>query len=495
MKNNNQYSSDLLVQKKSILLLIILLCGLLSPFIILNITPKGPPLNFPEKNRTQVGDFCGFCHAGYSTSESEYSILKNLGVHWMRVDFSWEKIERGNDNWNFTYWDNYVGNATNHGVKILAILDYSASWLNLSTNRCIPPDYVHYFLDYVNKTVRRYKDNVSAWEIWNEPNEPKFWDGPMEYFHNLFNQTANLIHNIDPDIYIVGTSMFSAVAGYLPPETEEMFKAGIMTHIDAISIHFYNYDADKLYQGIMQYLIIGKKYGFTGDYWITELGNPTGGTYPWRVSMDKLAENVIKSYVIASTLQIKTFIWYCMKDSGDETSDPRNSEYFFGLLFANYSWKKGAYAYSLFSKYCSNSEFCPDLIQKNVGIAASDLMAALYRRVDGISTLVMWYDPTLYESGSVKVTLDLSAITGTTLIHNIYSGANQSLDDNFIEIGNVPIFLTFQAKDLSDPVILYVEESIPAVVIFITVFGIFIMSISLAVIIYRRYSANSSNRH
>jgi len=491
-KNKKQPVKELIVRKSGVILLVIIFGGLLSPFIILNLTTKGPPLAYPESKRTELEDFCGTALAGNTNSEWEYANLTNLGVHWLRVHFSWRSIEESNDVFNFSRWDTYVENCTTHNIKIIAMLNYPPAWLDESTDNYVPPESINHYLDYVNRTVRRYKDTVAAWEIWNEPNLERFWDGPIEHFYDLFDEAVDLIHDIDPDLYIVGSSFSSAASGWMPPNLDDMFKAGVMDHVDAISIHFYNFDPDTNYQAIKQHVIVGEKYGFKGDYLVTELGNPTGGTYPHMVSMEKLAENVIKSLVIASALQIKTFIWYCTKDSGDDAADPRDSERWFGLMYNNYIWKKAAYAFSLFSKFCSNSEYRPDLIKKEGGISATDLMASLYRQEDGTSTLVMWYAPTLYESGTVRVTLDLSAIKGNILIHNIYKGTNKTLDDNFVEVGDVPVFLTFQAKDISDIIILKVGESLVALVLYICIFGTFFASICFALVIHQRTAHNRS---
>ncbi|MHA1291458.1 MAG: GH39 family glycosyl hydrolase [Promethearchaeota archaeon] len=486
INHSKQRIKELSIRKGSIILLIIIFGGLFTPFIVLSFTTKGPPLTYPEKKKIELEDFCGTALAGYTNKGWEYNNLTKLGVHWLRVHFSWRSIEVRNDHYNFSRWDTYVKNCTKYNIKIIAMLNYPPSWLNLSTENYVPPKYLNLYLEFVNKTVRRYKENISAWEIWNEPNLERFWDGPIEHYYDLFEQTVDLIHDIDPDLYILGGSLSAAASGWMPSNLDDMFKLGIMKNVDAISIHFYSFDPDTLYQGIKQYVIIGEKYGFTGDYLITEIGNPTSGTYPHMVSMEKLAENVIKKMVIASALQIKTFIWYCTRDSGDKDADLRDSERWFGLLYNNYTWKKAAYAFSLFSKFCSNSEYRPDLINKKGGISATDLMVSLYRQEDGTSTLIMWYAPTVYESGTIKVTLDISDIKGDILIHNIYNGNNKTLKDNFVEVGDAPVFLTFKAKDISDSITLQVQESIISVAIYISLFGIFIASICFAVVIHQR---------
>jgi len=54
------------------------------------------------------------------------------------------------------------------------------------------------------------------------------------------------------------------------------------------------------------------------------------------------------------------------------------------------------------------------LVIKQGGVSASDLMATLYRRVNGNSTLIMWYDPTLYMEGTIEVP---STTTTTTELY------------------------------------------------------------------------------
>ncbi|MFX0023952.1 MAG: hypothetical protein ACFE9S_16620 [Candidatus Hermodarchaeota archaeon] len=479
---------ELQIKKSGVVILAIILGGLISPFIILNLTVKGPPLAFPKKERHELEDFCGVGCVNIVEDKREYNNLTKLGVHWVRTGLPWISIEWRNDQYDYSVWDDYVANCTKYNMKIIALLLSPPLWLNLSTINYVPPKYIDHWLEFVNKTVRRYKDTVAAWEFFNEPETKRFWDGPIEDYYYLFERSINLINDIDPDLYVLGPSLASAGSGWFPPNLEDMFKLGIMKHVDAITIHFYNFDPDTTYQAIKQYVTLGNKYGFNGDYVISEIGNPTEGAYPFVVSMEKLAENVIKNMVIASALQIKTCVWFCSRDLKARETEHYlpDSELWFGLCYNNLTWKKAAYAFSIFSKHCSNSEYRPDLIKKIGGISATDLMASLYRQEDGNSTLVMWYAPTLYESGTVRVNLDLSAIEGSILIHDIYTGTNRTLDENFVVVGDAPIFLTFQPKEINDSITLQVQESILAVVLYISMIGMIIASISLAVVIRNR---------
>ena len=477
------------VKKSGVAILAIILVGLISPFIILNLTVKGPPLVFPEKERNELEDFCGLGAVNIIEHEREFNNLTKLGAHWVRTSLTWMHNEPINDQYDYSVWDDYVANCTKHNLKIIALLLWPPTWLNLSVRNYVPPEYIDYWLEFVNTTVRRYNETIAAWDIWNEPETKRYWKGPIEEYYYLFNRTVNLIHDIDPDLYVIGPSFCPYGQGYFPPNIEDMFKLGILQQLDAITFHCYYYDPDTLYQAITQYVILGNKYGFKGDYVITEMGNPSdGGTYIFTVTPEKQAENVIKNLVIASALQIKTCVYFCSRDLATDQMEhylPEVEKYY-GLCYNNLTWKKGAYAFSLFSKFCSNSMYCPDLIKKIGGISATDLMASLYRQEDGTSTLIMWYAPTLYESGTVRVNLDLSAIEGSIFIHDIYTGTNRTLDKNFVVVGDAPIFLTFQPKQINDSITLQVQESILAVVLYISMIGMFIASISLAVVIRKR---------
>ena len=143
--------------------------------------------------------------------------MTKLGVRWTRIHLSWKSIEWSNDHYDYSGWDDYVANCTKYNIKIIAILFRPPSWLNLSTENYVPPKYFDHWLEFVNKTVRRYKDTVAAWEIWNEPETIRFWDGPIEDYYYLFNRTINFIHDIDPDLYTLGSSLGPAGSPYFPP--------------------------------------------------------------------------------------------------------------------------------------------------------------------------------------------------------------------------------------------------------------------------------------
>ncbi len=409
-----------------------------------------------------IGEPFGLCHAGYYQSAEEYGILAAMGNQWMRVDFPWSSIEPANDTWDFSSRDNYMANASFYHQKVIAILDYNVPWLNVSGDyhssrpniklRDIPD-----FLDYVNHTVRHFMENVTAFEIWNEPNGQGFWNGSENDFFQLFNASAELINSIDPNIIIGG----AVVAGHDPGYIERMFQAGIMSKVDVICFHPYSADINEIYPKIAEVKAVGAKYGFQGEYWITEVGNPTGGTYGHRVSLEELSERVIKTFVYATISNISCIIWYCMFDWGDATkaSKPNDSEGYFGLIYPdNRTWKKGAYAFQQFSKAVSNSQYRPDLLQRQTIVSQNIVRAFLYRKVDGNTTLAIWADPNLINVDGLDITLDPRNNASLVLTHDISTGEITPLPSLTFHVGYRPIFLTFMASNPTDVVVLTIHD-------------------------------------
>jgi len=489
MKNNQLNNKEL--KKNGILALIIIIVCLISPFIILNIFTKAPPQFFFNNEPIQVGDYCGVCHMGSNDSNSdEYSNMKMLGAKWTRVDFKWPGIQPEPNTWNWNYWDSFLNATEEHNVSVLALLLYDNDNVETTESdygRYIHPSDIPLFLEYVNRTVRRYKDRVGAWEIWNEPNEEGFWGGPFDHFIQLFNATQNLIHEIEVEfnqnLTVLSSAMSYFSSGNVPIRYEEMFKQDLLTYIDIISLHLYSYDANYLYRTMKQQITVGKKYNFNGTYWITEIGNPTGGQYAWRNSQEKLAENIIKCHTIAIALGIEKVIWYHDKDSLNPS--PIDSEGYFGLLYADGSPKPGAFAYSLFSNKCMNTNYRPDLINKQGGLSANDLRTALYRKSDGKSILIMWYDPTLFKQGTINVQINLQE-TGNIKIYDIYTGESQILDSNSLDITGIPTFIEFETDNIDNEIQLIVGNSWANFALYSMIFSGFVLSVISAIMLKKK---------
>ncbi len=440
--------------------------AVLVPIVCIVLTTMWPPVWFRRSAQVMVERPAGVCHAGYSRSDAEYETLDKLGVDMMRIDFHWSKIQPGPETWNVGHFDKYLDEAEKHDVKVLALLAFDNNKAERSTtgsqrDHYIAPQDVPLFLEYVRRTVGHYKDRVYAWEIWNEPDIARFWDGPTDEFYELARRTAETVREVHPQARILGSAMTSALGAYSASGIEGLHTTGALDKVDHPTMHLYISDPRGYYNDFLRVRNAAAKHGHEGSVWITELGDPDGGVYPWRASSGLLAEHVIKSYTISTSLEIEKLIWYCYRDSAaaSKQKNSDDSEGFFGLLGPKGQWKPAAWAYSLFAKNCSESVIRDDLVELSGGIAARQLRTALYRRGDGQSTLIMWFEPGLRPGAHARVTLDLGPLSEPAVMHDIASDYKKLLLDKVVDVTEKPLFITYQTPDVETPVVMRADSS------------------------------------
>src|SRR3954452_23617304 len=109
------------------------------------------------------------------------------GAQWIRMDLQWNVVQSGGrDAWNWGNFDAMAQLAERNGLKVLFVVTWTPKWANGGASQFTPPsnpaDYARFFAAAVNryKPGGAARTNVRAWEIWNEPNSPHFWNGPAD---------------------------------------------------------------------------------------------------------------------------------------------------------------------------------------------------------------------------------------------------------------------------------------------------------------------------
>ncbi len=329
----------------------------------------------------------------YEIQEKEYSLLKELNNSWLRIDFSWNALEKEEGEWDFSKFDEFMDIAETKGMKVLAILDYDTDWLHKEKKcgRQIDKDELPFFLNYIEVVGKRYGSRVGAFEIWNEPNTNRFWTGTDEDFFDLTKQSLALLKAISPDTPVAVGSLFYNPAVGAKSYLRRMIEAGVLAKADAVSLHPYGvfdslfesriYDARKLIHS----------YGYSTPVWITEIGFPTGGSYPNRVKLEKQASIVAKTLTRLTAAGAEMVIWYCLLDSKnpEDVVPGQSSEAFFGIAWPDYTLKPGAIPFSVLAGELQNSVFDPGSIGFS-GDGNSRIYQAQYRRGDGTVALILW---------------------------------------------------------------------------------------------------------
>ena len=100
-----------------------------------------------------------------------------------------------------------------------------------------------------------------------------------------------------------------------------------------------------------------------------------------------------------------------------------------------------------------------DLVEATGGLAARQLRSALYRRDDGHSALVIWFEPGLRPGARARVTLEFGGLHEPAIVHDLASGYSKLLVDGIIDVSEKPVFITFAAPDSEAAVRIHAETS------------------------------------
>lgn len=277
--------------------------------------------------------------------EKTFQEMEKLGVRNIRLQIPWAGVEIAGDSYVWLAIDKQVDLAEKYGMGILGVINQTPSWAG--EDWASHPDPAE-FAEFAGEVARRYKGEIYAYEIWNEPNSIQFFDpiDPAGYA-GLLKAAYPVIKGVDPSITVIG-GVLGAVIGQgavvLNPVrfTEGMFEAGAAGSFDALSFHPYQYTL-KFSEGDVQVAspkrqieairVLMDLYG-VGELpiWATEYGLPTTTG-----NVDEQAAFIAD--FLATWQQVKKagpmFI-YTMKDFVEGST---NDQDHFGIFYADWTAK------------------------------------------------------------------------------------------------------------------------------------------------------------
>jgi len=394
------------------------------------------PVHISPEGRRIPDDFAGIVHAGRAGTDTEFPQLKRLGAKWALQTFYWHHIEGVQGEWDFSFYDTIVNDCVAAGIKIIGVLAYDTPWIHENGRliKYIPPDRLPDFLQYIKKTVEHFRGRVDAWSIWNEPNF-HFWTGPEDEFIELSCRTADAVREIDKDVILLAGAFNRLLFGLPVKFIRNFFELGAMEKVDYIAFHPYELSVTRAVRLYEKFRRVVDEYGFGDKIWITEMGFPTAGWYPNRISLKKFPEAVIKAYAHLAYSGAMNVLWYQMYDP--EIRRRIDSEDHFGLIrSAADPASKAAEAFRLCALYMPNTT-CYVLTPEQDGIPRS--VQAFWFKRENRAALVLWKDG----GGTSRLNIRLSG-TGH-LRHDIVTGNETSTSKEIaVRVGREPIFITWQ---------------------------------------------------
>ncbi|NTU73437.1 hypothetical protein HGB07_04690, partial [Candidatus Roizmanbacteria bacterium] len=282
------------------------------------------------------------------------NMVKGTGASWLRLEFNWASLQTDVGNptgaFNWTNTDAVVQSVKDKGFNILGLLAYNS----LGRNQVFPVDdngcngnCEENWKKYLTAVVSRYKDSITHWQIWNEPDTYQFnhnaenGNSPSRYSY-LLKVSQQIIKQIQPNAKIV-------MGGFNPDTPEWAYKVmaeGGSNYVDVVDVHPYitysNLSPEANYWIEKEYPFIAMSKQFGKELWATEFGWPTQH-YSNRayVSPNTQGEYIARAYIqgIANGFS-KLFLF---KYNDDPGSDADGQFQTFGLVNTSWLQSKGSY--------------------------------------------------------------------------------------------------------------------------------------------------------
>jgi len=301
--------------------------------------------------------FTGWQNTAKTVNESFHRIF-DIGVKWVRVgqwgdQTEWAAVERTKGKFEIDpATDAAIRQLTDNGVDVLYGLQYGNAVHDRPEHPMIDigpiyteghPFYLNWgprtaegrraFVRYVDFVVRKYKDRVKFWELWNEENGWYPFHEP-ELYGKLLRAVGKRIKSIDPSLTVV----FGGTAAPAPITTGIALREGGAPFVDAYAFHPYGIDKPEGGMGTMEFyrnqnlsqsreqtgwnrledIVAGVRKPFAQhgkpevDVWLNEWStNVAGLDFPYKPGIGEYgcAKYLMRFYIYSGWLNLRTAWW------------------------------------------------------------------------------------------------------------------------------------------------------------------------------------------
>lgn len=262
--------------------------------------------------------------------------LVKAGVTWVRIDVSWAQLEptsRGvRDPYAVGLVDKVLKMAHDRGLHVVVTFWRAPGWATgNAASKNVPPKSDADYAAAIWWAAARWKVEVDAWEIWNEPNASEFFNPPDAVRYTKLLKSAYLaVKKGNPKALVVfGGPMFVDTDWIA-----KAYEAGARNSFDVMAVHPYQGNASKpptdpgtgkrerlLHTDELVTLMAkngdaGKPIWFTEFGWSTHANTSSTELWFLGVSEAKQAEYLKSTLdlVAARYPQVTNVFWYTSRD-------------------------------------------------------------------------------------------------------------------------------------------------------------------------------------
>ncbi|MFT4202502.1 MAG: beta-galactosidase [Chitinophagaceae bacterium] len=240
-------------------------------------------------SRWSIG--CETLDRNYADLQQYKSYVGELGAVSTRIQSGWAKCEPSKGSYRFGWLDTVVNDLRAQGAQPWMVLCYGnpnyGSDEKLGARIFTDQATMAGWLNYVRTTVRRYKDRIYEWEIWNEPN----LGDNVKYapaYANLLLKTVEVIKAEQPKAVIIGFALSGIPLNFTKEVFDILKNHGKANIVDYLTFHPYANNPDETKHDIDTLEKLAKSYHPGIKLFQGECGSPSIlewthalSQYPW----------------------------------------------------------------------------------------------------------------------------------------------------------------------------------------------------------------------
>ncbi len=176
-----------------------------------------------------VLDRVGVSVGAKELDKATLDLIARYGFRWIRSDLSWRQSEPTAGKFDFGILRRGLQAAADRDLKVLGILDYGHPYY---TKMMAPRSAQERraFVRFSTEAAAQLDSLVTAWEVWNEPNHPRFWPPApdVEGFIALLLEVAGALWKQNPNAVLV-TGGLSTI--------DDKFLSSLVPVVDSLAEH------------------------------------------------------------------------------------------------------------------------------------------------------------------------------------------------------------------------------------------------------------------
>jgi hypothetical protein len=283
--------------------------------------------------------------------EAEAAVMHADGVGSWRVPFEWDRIQPYADEAavpaderaqyplvdgvpsDFSVPDAQVAAAARQGIDVLALVLRTPPWAGSDPGNALSsPKRIADYTRYLTTLIGRYgprgtfwaehpdvpKRAVRAWQVWNEPNLPQYWQ-PQPFarpYVRLLKASDKAIHAADPG----AKTVMAGLANFSWRDLKKVYAAGARGHFDVAAVHpFSGRPSNSLKITRLNRQVMDAAGDRSTPIWLTELTwssakGKTKNTHGWETTDQGQAARLKQAYGLylahAKALRLQRIFWY-----------------------------------------------------------------------------------------------------------------------------------------------------------------------------------------